>query len=63
MGVIGGNDYNHALLQNRPLEEVRTFVPDVINALGAAVNVSKVYRTSFLNFFHLSKISTSSSCN
>lgn len=36
LGLIGGNDYNHALLQNAPFEEVKTFLPDVINALREA---------------------------
>jgi hypothetical protein len=41
MGEIGGNDYNQPFFQNRSLEETRTYVPDVINAIGASANVSK----------------------
>ncbi|KAJ4791733.1 GDSL esterase/lipase [Rhynchospora pubera] len=38
MGEIGGNDYNQPFLQNRPIEEIRTYVPDVIDAIGASAN-------------------------
>ncbi|XP_058095674.1 GDSL esterase/lipase At1g31550-like [Magnolia sinica] len=38
VGEIGGNDYNHPLLQRRSFEEVQTFVPLVINAIGSAVD-------------------------
>lgn len=37
MGEIGGNDYNHALLQGRSIEEVRTFVPTVVGAISSAI--------------------------
>ncbi|KAJ0960950.1 hypothetical protein J5N97_001162 [Dioscorea zingiberensis] len=37
MGLIGGNDYNHPLFYGRNFEEVRTFVPSVINAISSAI--------------------------
>lgn len=39
MGEIGGNDYNHALLAGRSLEEVQSFMTPVINEIGSAINV------------------------
>ncbi|KAJ4763060.1 GDSL esterase/lipase [Rhynchospora pubera] len=38
LGEIGGNDYNQPFFQNRPIEEIRTYVPDVIKAIGASAN-------------------------
>ncbi|XP_076922389.1 GDSL esterase/lipase At1g28570-like [Bidens hawaiensis] len=38
MGEIGGNDYNHALLAGKSLEEVYTYVPLVVEAIISAVN-------------------------
>ncbi|KAL3522440.1 hypothetical protein ACH5RR_015274 [Cinchona calisaya] len=37
MGEIGGNDYNHALLQGRKLEEVKSFVPAVVRTISSAI--------------------------
>ncbi|KAI3964555.1 hypothetical protein MKW92_025406 [Papaver armeniacum] len=37
MGEIGGNDYNGPFFQGRGLEEIRTFVPDVIKAISLAI--------------------------
>ncbi|KAL3522437.1 hypothetical protein ACH5RR_015271 [Cinchona calisaya] len=37
MGEIGGNDYNHALLQGISKEEVKTFVPSVVGAISSAI--------------------------
>lgn len=37
MGEIGGNDYNHPLLQGRSIEEVKTFVPAVVGAISSAI--------------------------
>ncbi|KAI3896787.1 hypothetical protein MKW98_009640 [Papaver atlanticum] len=37
MGEIGGNDYNHPFYQGRSLEEIRTFVPKIINAISLAI--------------------------
>lgn len=40
MGEIGGNDYNHALLNGwKSKEEIRSFVPSVIIAISSAINV------------------------
>ncbi|KAL7211669.1 hypothetical protein ACSBR2_014508 [Camellia fascicularis] len=38
MGEIGGNDYNHAFDSGRKIEEIQSFVPPVINAIGSAIN-------------------------
>ncbi|THG11562.1 hypothetical protein TEA_016213 [Camellia sinensis var. sinensis] len=38
MGEIGGNDYNHAFDSGRNIEEIQSFVPPVINAIGSAIN-------------------------
>ncbi|KAI8002039.1 GDSL esterase/lipase [Camellia lanceoleosa] len=38
MGEIGGNDYNHAFDSGRNIEEIQSFVPPVINAIGFAIN-------------------------
>ncbi|KAM7530597.1 hypothetical protein LguiB_034007 [Lonicera macranthoides] len=38
MGEIGGNDYNHALLAGRSLEEVQSFMTPVINEISSAIN-------------------------
>ncbi|XP_074559955.1 GDSL esterase/lipase At1g28600-like [Curcuma longa] len=38
MGEIGGNDYNHPFFQQRTVDEVRTFVPDVIGSISSAIN-------------------------
>lgn len=39
MGEIGGNDYNHALVAGKSIDEVETYVPFVINTIISAVNV------------------------
>lgn len=39
MGEIGGNDYNHALQAGKSIDEVETYIPFVIEAIGSAVNV------------------------
>ncbi|CAH1439153.1 unnamed protein product [Lactuca virosa] len=38
MGEIGGNDYNHALVAGKSIDEVETYVPFVINTIISAVN-------------------------
>ncbi|XP_042390557.1 GDSL esterase/lipase At1g28600-like [Zingiber officinale] len=38
MGEIGGNDYNHPFFQRRTVEEIRSFVPDVIGSISSAIN-------------------------
>ncbi|CAL9779809.1 unnamed protein product [Musa acuminata subsp. burmannicoides] len=37
VGEIGGNDYNHPFFQNRRVEEIRTFVPSVVEAISSAI--------------------------
>lgn len=37
VGEIGGNDYNQALFQGRPVREVRAYVPDVVAGIIASV--------------------------
>ncbi|KAI3872865.1 hypothetical protein MKX03_029154 [Papaver bracteatum] len=39
MGEIGGNDYNYPFFQGSALEEIRTFVPDVIKAISLAIKI------------------------
>lgn len=39
MGEIGGNDYNHPFSQGKPREEVQTYVPEVVKAIGLAIHV------------------------
>ncbi|XP_019052572.1 PREDICTED: GDSL esterase/lipase At5g03980-like [Nelumbo nucifera] len=37
VGEIGGNDYNYAFFQGKPIEEIRTYVPYVVGAITNAV--------------------------
>ncbi|KAJ3684282.1 hypothetical protein LUZ61_013446 [Rhynchospora tenuis] len=37
VGEIGGNDYNHPMFDGRTLDEVRTFVPYVINKISLTI--------------------------
>lgn len=37
VGEIGGNDYNYAFFQGKPIEEIRTYVPYVVGAIVNAV--------------------------
>jgi hypothetical protein len=39
VGEIGGNDYNQALFQGRSVDEVRTYVPDVVAGISASLVV------------------------
>jgi hypothetical protein len=39
VGEIGGNDYNQALFQGRSVDEVKTYVPDVVAGISASVTV------------------------
>ncbi|KAA8515153.1 hypothetical protein F0562_018332 [Nyssa sinensis] len=38
MGEIGGNDYNHAFLTGRSIEEIQSFVPLVVNVIASTIN-------------------------
>ncbi|KAK2973155.1 hypothetical protein RJ640_009578 [Escallonia rubra] len=37
VGEIGGNDYNNAFFQGKPIQEVRTYIPHIVNAIVEAV--------------------------
>ncbi|OVA16264.1 Lipase [Macleaya cordata] len=37
MGEIGGNDYNYAFFQGKPIDEIRTYVPHVVREITDAV--------------------------
>ncbi|KAL4189439.1 hypothetical protein AMTRI_Chr08g165420 [Amborella trichopoda] len=39
VGEIGGNDYNYAFIQGKSIEQVKSYVPDVINAIMNAASV------------------------
>ncbi|KAL9999305.1 putative sinapine esterase [Helianthus debilis subsp. tardiflorus] len=39
MGEIGGNDYNFPLSTGRPVDEVQSYVPLVIDTIISAINV------------------------
>ncbi|KAI6705356.1 hypothetical protein NL676_008318 [Syzygium grande] len=39
LGEIGGNDYNHPLFMGRDPEEIRDFVPLVVEEIGLAISV------------------------
>lgn len=38
VGEIGGNDYYNALMDGRSVEDIKTFVPTVVNCIGSAIN-------------------------
>ncbi|KAI3800825.1 hypothetical protein L1987_28922 [Smallanthus sonchifolius] len=38
MGEIGGNDYNHAVMVGKPIEELKSYVPLVISAIISGIN-------------------------
>ncbi|KAI3741666.1 hypothetical protein L1987_59340 [Smallanthus sonchifolius] len=38
MGEIGGNDYNHAVMVGKPIDELKSYVPLVINAIISGIN-------------------------
>lgn len=52
MGEIGGNDYNHALQNRKPIKEVEAYVPFVIKTIISAVNVSCIHSkyTLFISY-------------
>ncbi|KAF6175742.1 hypothetical protein GIB67_038953 [Kingdonia uniflora] len=37
VGEIGGNDYNYAFFQEKPVKEIRTYVPHVVRSITDAV--------------------------
>nr|XP_043620478.1 GDSL esterase/lipase At1g28580-like [Erigeron canadensis] len=37
MGEIGGNDYNHAVIAGKPIDELKSYVPLVINTIVSAI--------------------------
>ncbi|MED6195211.1 hypothetical protein PIB30_035910 [Stylosanthes scabra] len=38
VGEIGGNDFNHPLYIGKSVEELRTYVPDVINGISSTIS-------------------------
>ncbi|KAB2086283.1 hypothetical protein ES319_A04G019300v1 [Gossypium barbadense] len=38
MGEIGGNDYSHAYKQGKNIEDVRNFVPPVVDSITSSIN-------------------------
>jgi hypothetical protein len=50
VGEIGGNDYNHPLFSGLSLDEVRTFVPDVIRTISLAIHV--LFLLFLLSYLH-----------
>ncbi|KAK8358446.1 hypothetical protein V6Z12_A04G019900 [Gossypium hirsutum] len=38
MGEIGGNDYSHAFKQGKSIEDVRNFVPPVVDSITSSIN-------------------------
>ncbi|KAG6423763.1 hypothetical protein SASPL_114166 [Salvia splendens] len=40
-GTIGGNDYNYAFFEGKPIEEVRNMVPQVVNTIMLGVKFTK----------------------
>ncbi|KAJ0796988.1 putative sinapine esterase [Helianthus annuus] len=38
MGEIGGNDYNHAVIAGKPINELKSYVPLVINTIISSIN-------------------------
>ena len=40
MGEIGGTDYNNPIFDYKPIEEVESYVPLVIDTIISAVNVT-----------------------
>jgi hypothetical protein len=39
MGEIGGNDVNFPMLEGKPIDELKSLVPLVINTIISAVNL------------------------
>lgn len=46
VGEIGGNDYNHALLDGESMESVETFLPLVVGVITSTINVI-IYATTY----------------
>ncbi|GKA50527.1 GDSL esterase/lipase-like protein [Tanacetum coccineum] len=42
MGEIGGNDYNHALVAGKSIDDVQPYVPLVLNAIVMTLNVGEL---------------------
>ena len=53
VGEIGGNDYNHALLDGKSMESVKNFVPQVVGEITSAINVINYATTYFTTSTHL----------
>ncbi|MBA0747040.1 hypothetical protein Gogos_009508, partial [Gossypium gossypioides] len=37
MGEIGGNDYNHAFMQGKNIENIRQLVPLVVDIISSSI--------------------------
>lgn len=55
MGEIGGNDYNHALIAGKSIDEVKTYVPLVIEAIVSTVNV-RTFIKGYVLLFQLTGV-------
>jgi hypothetical protein len=42
VGEFGGNDYNAPIFSGIPLDQVKTYVPEVVKAIGRGINVRLV---------------------
>ena len=48
VGEIGGNDYNAAAFGNKPMEVLRSLVPDVVQVIMNVVKVSSLLPLKFV---------------
>ncbi|KAL9996766.1 putative sinapine esterase [Helianthus debilis subsp. tardiflorus] len=37
MGEIGGNDYNHPIIAGKPIDEIKSYVPLIIDTIASAI--------------------------
>lgn len=47
VGEIGWNDYNHPFVQGKTIDEIRTFVPNIIQVISSAITVSSFLSQSY----------------
>ncbi|KAL9996763.1 putative sinapine esterase [Helianthus debilis subsp. tardiflorus] len=50
MGEIGGNDYNHPVMVGKPIDELRSYVPLVIDTIVFAINVFSSTCISYIKY-------------
>lgn len=64
MGEIGGNDYNSALSQGLPYDQLIKIVPKVVQSIGSAITVSSnahhklsciypIHRCTLITFYYI----------